>query len=68
MVDDRAPLTSKADAGGVLWTLSAPSAGLGRPVVVGGTVYVPVSGGRIAAVDSPVPGGTVAGRPTQWMP
>ncbi|MGW4824721.1 outer membrane protein assembly factor BamB family protein [Streptomyces sp. NPDC004227] len=50
VADDRAPLTIEADAGRGLWTLSAEA--LGLPVVVGGTVYVPVSGGRIAAVDA----------------
>lgn len=52
VADDRAPLTIKADAGRGLWTLSAADGTLGWPVVVGGTVYVPVSGGRIAAVDA----------------
>ncbi|MER5177587.1 PQQ-binding-like beta-propeller repeat protein [Streptomyces sp. NPDC002896] len=52
VVDDRPPLTITASAGKGLWTLSAPTGTLGQPVVVGGTVYVPVSGDRIAAVDA----------------
>ncbi|MFF4548319.1 PQQ-binding-like beta-propeller repeat protein [Streptomyces sp. NPDC001406] len=50
--DDRAPLRIKTDAGGGLWTLGASTGVLGRPVAVDGTVYVRVSGDRIAAVDA----------------
>nr|WP_181657109.1 PQQ-binding-like beta-propeller repeat protein [Streptomyces himalayensis] len=52
MAEDRPPLTIKSDAKNGLWTLSAPIGTLGRPVLVGGTVYVPVSDDRIAAVDA----------------
>jgi outer membrane protein assembly factor BamB len=45
-------LTIKADAGKGLWTLSAPEGGLGQPVVCGGSVYLPLSGDRVAAVDA----------------
>ncbi|MGI5457055.1 PQQ-binding-like beta-propeller repeat protein [Streptomyces sp. CA-249302] len=50
--EDRVRLTVDADAQRRLWTLRAVGGGVGRPVVVGGAVYVPVPGGRIAALDA----------------
>ncbi|XUL88488.1 PQQ-binding-like beta-propeller repeat protein [Streptomyces galilaeus] len=52
MADDRVPLSVTADAERGLWTLRAQGAGVGQPVVVGGTVYVSVPGERIAALDA----------------
>ncbi|MFE2423670.1 PQQ-binding-like beta-propeller repeat protein [Streptomyces hokutonensis] len=51
MADDKVPLSVTADAERRLWTLRAVGAGVGHPVVVGGTVYVAVPGGRFAALD-----------------
>ncbi|MFF9623918.1 PQQ-binding-like beta-propeller repeat protein [Streptomyces griseosporeus] len=44
-------MTIDADAERRLWTLGAPPGVLGRPVVAGGTVYLPIADGRLAAVD-----------------
>ncbi|MDV9176107.1 PQQ-binding-like beta-propeller repeat protein [Streptomyces sp. W16] len=52
MADDRVPLSVTADPERRLWTLRAVGAGVGEPVVVGGTVYVSVPGERIAALDA----------------
>ena len=51
MADDRMPLTVTADNDRHLWTLTVEGRGPGRPVMVGGTLYVPVPGERIAALD-----------------
>ncbi|MGV9273840.1 outer membrane protein assembly factor BamB family protein [Streptomyces griseosporeus] len=49
--EDRPPLTIDVDAERRLWTLSAPPGVPSRPVVTGGTVYLFLADGRLAAVD-----------------
>lgn len=51
MADDIPQLTVASHEDSGLWTLRAPAGTLLRPVVAGGTVYVPLTGGRIAALD-----------------
>jgi len=51
VADDRVPLSVAVDAERRLWTLRAMGARVGHPVVVGDTVYVPVPGERVAALD-----------------
>ncbi|WP_307714871.1 PQQ-binding-like beta-propeller repeat protein [Streptomyces sp. V4I23] len=52
MADDIPQLTVTSQDGGRLWTLRAPAGTLLGPVVAGGAVYVPLTGGRIAALDA----------------
>ncbi|MGW0699531.1 outer membrane protein assembly factor BamB family protein [Streptomyces sp. NPDC002867] len=52
MADDIPQLTVTSQDGGRLWSLRAPAGTLLGPVVAGGAVYVPLTGGRIAALDA----------------